>query len=619
MGVTLLKQSQTARPLTFMLISSTDHISALTGATATVTLSKDGAAYGAAAGAVSEVANGLYKVAGNATDTGSLGALWLHATATGADPADKEFRVVAFDPDDAVHLGLSALPNTACTTNASLLTSGTSTDQLSVTSGRIDIGKALGTAITLDANNVLNVSAKYWAGTAITATSIPVATAAGAAGGLLISGSNAGTTTLGALTITGATTFTGSMSGTFPTVTTVTNQLTAAAIATGVWQDTTAGDFTVASSIGKSLYIANVAPGGSGGHLISGSNAGTTTLAALTITGATTFSGAMSGTFPTVTNLTNAPASLVLRSSTATAGASSSITLDAGASTTTDLYTGDWIALTGGTGAGQSRVIIGYSSSRVSTVIPAWTVTPDNTTTFAIHPAGAVVEVLGNIIGNLFGNVIGSVGGTVNGQVTANVTTWAGQTATVDANNTPVVSLAADQPNYAPAVAGDAMTLASGAITAATIAAAALNGKGDWSTATPATAAAIATAVWQDLLSGSDFTVSGSAGKQFVSLTLAAIAAAATGSGTGTVSITSNTGGAGNLTYVNAHGVGVGGATVRIYLSTDWPTNPAAAQAVGSTNADGTWGPLFVDPGTYVAVFDKVGVSGPDASAAFTV
>lgn len=41
------------------------------------------------------------------------------------------------------------------------------------------------------------------------------------------------------------------LSGT--TIATVTNQLTAAAIATGVWQDTTAGDFTVALSIGKSV------------------------------------------------------------------------------------------------------------------------------------------------------------------------------------------------------------------------------------------------------------------------------------------------------------------------------------------------------------------------------
>ena len=40
------------------------------------------------------------------------------------------------------------------------------------------------------------------------------------------------------------------------TVTTVTNQLTAAAIAAGIWQDAVAGDFTVASSVGKAIYNA---------------------------------------------------------------------------------------------------------------------------------------------------------------------------------------------------------------------------------------------------------------------------------------------------------------------------------------------------------------------------
>lgn len=66
--------------------------------------------------------------------------------------------------------------------------------------------------------------------------------------------------------------------------------LTAAQIATGVWQDATAGDFTTAGSIGKTLYINNIAPGGSGGLLISGSNAGTTTFGALTVTGTMTVS-----------------------------------------------------------------------------------------------------------------------------------------------------------------------------------------------------------------------------------------------------------------------------------------------------------------------------------------
>lgn len=82
-----------------------------------------------------------------------------------------------------------------------------------------------------------------------------------------------------------------SLSGTtVGTVTTVTNQLTAAAIATGVWQDTTAGDFTVVSSIGKSLYTGNNAPGAANGMLIAGSNAATT-FATLTSTGAFTING----------------------------------------------------------------------------------------------------------------------------------------------------------------------------------------------------------------------------------------------------------------------------------------------------------------------------------------
>lgn len=85
--------------------------------------------------------------------------------------------------------------------------------------------------------------------------------------------------------------------GTIATVTTVTNQLTAAAIATGVWQDATAGDFTTASSIGKALYIANVVPGAAGGHFIAGTNAATTIT-----TGLTTH---IIGTVDTVTTVTN--------------------------------------------------------------------------------------------------------------------------------------------------------------------------------------------------------------------------------------------------------------------------------------------------------------------------
>lgn len=107
-----LKASQAARPLLFLMVDSTDHVTGKTGLSPTVTLSKNGAAFGAPAGAVTELSGGWYKVAANATDTNTLGPLLLHATATGADPSDLQFEVVSFDPEDAAALGLSRLDAT---------------------------------------------------------------------------------------------------------------------------------------------------------------------------------------------------------------------------------------------------------------------------------------------------------------------------------------------------------------------------------------------------------------------------------------------------------------------------------------------------------------------------
>jgi hypothetical protein len=101
---------------------------------------------------------------------------------------------------------------------------------------------------------------------------------------------------------------------------------------------------------------------------------------------------------------------------------------------------------------------------------------------------------------------------------------------------------------------------------------------------------------------------------------LDAVAAAAVGSGGGPVAINTNTGGADNLRYVTVSGQGIGGANILIYLASDWPANPGNVQAVAVTGSDGRWlGPAFVSHGTYVAVFTKIGLDGPDVSAPFTV
>lgn len=92
--------------------------------------------------------------------------------ASGMAPLPLEIELTGWDNQDAVHGGFSCLPNTAVTTNASLLTSGTGTDQVSVASGRIDAGKILGTAISTPATaGILDVNVKNMnnvAGTPIT-------------------------------------------------------------------------------------------------------------------------------------------------------------------------------------------------------------------------------------------------------------------------------------------------------------------------------------------------------------------------------------------------------------------------------------------------------------------
>lgn len=133
----ILKQSSTAQPLVFKMVLTSDHLSPSTGLTPTVTLSKNGGAFSAAAGTVTEIANGWYKVAGNATDTGTLGPLVLHATGTSSDASDVVFDVVAYDPQDGVHLGITALPNAAAAAANGLLTFGTGSGQLTATSGVI--------------------------------------------------------------------------------------------------------------------------------------------------------------------------------------------------------------------------------------------------------------------------------------------------------------------------------------------------------------------------------------------------------------------------------------------------------------------------------------------------
>lgn len=225
-------------------------------------------------------------------------------------------------------------------------------------------------------------------------------------------------------------------------ITTVTNQLTGAAIATAIWTDTTAGDFTTSLSIGKSIlngvtlgtgltvarctltdtlttYTGNTVQTGDSFARIGATGSGLSSLAPASTALSTAVwtappTGFLAATFPpgTIANTTNITAGTIttatnvtnvssggitratfaadtglqsIRSNTAQAGAAGTITLDASASAVNSFYNNCLCYLTGGTGVGQSRFITGYvGATKVATLNSNWATTPDNTTTFAI-------------------------------------------------------------------------------------------------------------------------------------------------------------------------------------------------------------------------------------------
>ena len=81
-----------------------------------------------------------------------------------------------------------------------------------------------------------------------------------------------------------------------------------------------------------------------------------------------------------------------LRSGTAQAGSSTTITLDSGASAVNDFYIPCIVSITGGTGAGQSAIALSYvGSTKVLTITDTFATPPDNTSTFDLDPFGQVV------------------------------------------------------------------------------------------------------------------------------------------------------------------------------------------------------------------------------------
>jgi hypothetical protein len=402
------------------------------------------------------IANGYYTLALNTTNTNTLGVLQITCNKS-------TYQMPPFE-----RMILPATVYDALTTNETNVSGGLLAATATITATGAYIGNATA-ALAVDASGRVDVS--KIGGTTQTARDIGASV-------LLSSGTGTGQISLssGLVTLAGVT-HTGAV---IPTVTTVTNQLTAAQIATGVWQDTTAGDFTTAGSIGKSLFTSGAVPGAAGGHFIAGTNA------SLTVTGAVAFGStwdvAGAVTWDAGWIVSNSAGNAVNFTSLGGNGSGLTIVGD-GSGDGLEAFggaTGRGFHIRGGSTSGGGLALTTTSGDGIEVTPTAGngiTVTANGTSKHGMVVTGGTggtsdgvkavagtggVPIRGDITGNITGNLTGSVGsvsgavGSVTGavgSVTGNVTGSVGSVATGGITST---SFAADSITAA-ALATDAV------------------------------------------------------------------------------------------------------------------------------------------------------------------
>ena len=256
-----------------------------------------------------------------------------------------------------------------------LLSSGTGTGQLDFTSGvvKANLWQYIGTAFGGTAAQIVAAFQKFFDKATPTGTinSLPDAVA-GAPGGVFIAGANAATSITTALTAN----IIGNITGTLATVTAVTNAVaanltqilgTALTETAGLLAGAFKKFFNVAAPTATCLSLPDAVPGANGGLPTTN---GTKVSQTVDLTAGQTI-------------LTKD----VLLSGTASAGSTTTITLTGGVATT-GLYNGCLVAITAGTGAGQSRTILSYvGGTTIATVTRNWVTSPANDSVFVVLAA----------------------------------------------------------------------------------------------------------------------------------------------------------------------------------------------------------------------------------------
>jgi hypothetical protein len=77
--------------------------------------------------------------------------------------------------------------------------------------------------------------------------------------------------------------------------------------------------------------------------------------------------------------------SSVVRTGTVVSAGASTVTLDSGVAAADDRYNGCLLAIVGGTGSGQSRLITDFTAARIASVNRDWDTTPDGTSLYEVY------------------------------------------------------------------------------------------------------------------------------------------------------------------------------------------------------------------------------------------
>lgn len=142
--------------IVMLMVNSTDYVTAETGATVAVTISKNGGAFVSSTNSVSEIASGFYKVTLTATETGTDGPLIIVATGIGCATWREIQQVSSGIPADASGSDISVSSTTA-NTIADHVLRRTSNNVEASSDGDTEDGKSLYGVVAWETHKVATV------------------------------------------------------------------------------------------------------------------------------------------------------------------------------------------------------------------------------------------------------------------------------------------------------------------------------------------------------------------------------------------------------------------------------------------------------------------------------